>query len=161
MKKMISKLLVVSMLVSLSSTSYAKTSIQTWHLVDSGKHLDWDGSTAYQTQFNAAVKVWNNYKSGVIREDSVSVIQDVAISDFYEVSTTAGRTYASGAIKFNTYHMDGYSTTKKKNVCIHELGHALGLDHNEEGDIMYEYASTVTSLTSNDKESYDKSYERY
>lgn len=132
-----------------------------WDLVDSGKHLDWDGSTAYQTQFNSAVTTWNNYKSGIIRPDSASVIEDVAISDFYEVSTTAGVTNSGGTIKFNTYHMDDYSTTQRQNVATHELGHALGLDHNTSSDVMYAYVSTITSLSANDKASYDSAYANY
>lgn len=141
--------------------SAATTAILDWHLVDSGKHLDWSGSTDYQSQFNSAVTTWNNYKSGVIRKDTWNTINDVTISDYYEVSTTAGVTSSKGTIKFNTYHMDDYSTTKRKNVCIHELGHALGLAHNKSGDVMYAYVSTVTSLSANDKASYDKSYDRY
>ena len=45
----------------------ATTAILDWYLVDSGKHLDWKGSTSYQTHFNSAVSTWNNYKSGGIR----------------------------------------------------------------------------------------------
>ena len=73
-------------------TFAANVAILDWHLVDSGNHLDWSGSTGYQTQFNAAVNIWNNYKSGVIRKDSWNTINDVTISDYYEVSSTAGVT---------------------------------------------------------------------
>ena len=54
--------------------------------------------------------------------------------------------------------MGAYSSDKKKNVCMHELGHALGLAHNASGDVMYAYVSTVTSLSANDKASYDYAY---
>lgn len=110
---------------------------------------------------NAAVNIWNNYKSGVIRKDSWNTINDVTISDYYEVSSTAGVTAKAGTIKFNTYQMDNYTTSKKRNVCAHELGHALGLAHNQKGDIMYAYVSIVTSLSANDKASYNASYKRY
>lgn len=103
----------------------------------------------------------NNYKSGVIRKDGLTTIKDVTISDYYEVSTTAGVTSSAGTIKFNTYLMDGYTATKRKNVCTHEIGHALGLAHNKEGDVMYAYVSTTTSLSANDKASYDESCKRY
>ena len=110
---------------------------------------------------NAAVNIWNNSKSGVIRKDSWNTINDVTISDYYEVSSTAGVTAKAGTIKFNTYQMDNYTTSKKRNVCAHELGHALGLAHNQKGDIMYAYVSIVTSLSANDKASYNASYKRY
>ena len=108
--------------------------------------MDWKGSTSYQTQFNSAVSTWNNYKSGVIRKDAWNTINDVTISDYNEVSSTAGVTSSAGTIK---------------NVCTHELGHALGLAHNAKGDVMYAYVNSVTSLSANDKASYDASYKRY
>ncbi len=37
----------------------------------------------------------------------------------------------------------------------------LGLAHNAKGDVMYAYVSSVTSLSANDKASYDASYKRY
>lgn len=141
--------------------SAATSAIMDWYLVDSGKHLDWGGSTAYQTQFEAGVDTWNNYKSGVIRQDSWSTIKDVTISDFYSTSSSAGVTSAAGTIKFNSYHMDGFTNRQKRSVCTHEIGHALGLAHNQEGDVMYEYTNGVTVLTENDKASYDASYNRY
>lgn len=104
---------------------------------------------------------WNNYKSGVIRKDAWNTINDVTISDYNEVSSTAGVTSSAGTIKFNTYQMDNFTSAQKRNVCTHELGHALGLAHNAKGDVMYAYVSSVTSLSANDKASYDASYKRY
>lgn len=83
------------------------------------------------------------------------------ISDYNEVSSTAGVTSSAGTIKFNTYQMDNFTSAQKRNVCTHELGHALGLAHNAKGDVMYAYVSSVTSLSANDKASYDASYKRY
>lgn len=133
----------------------------TWDLVDSGKKLDWGGSSAYLTSFTSAVPVWNNYKAGVIRKDTVSTVQDVTVSDYYEVSTTAGVASPGGTIRFNTYHMGGYSSTKRKNVATHELGHVLGLAHNLSGDVMYSKVSTIVTLSLNDKASYDAAYRKY
>ena len=77
------------------------------------------------------------------------------------MSSTAGVTSSAGTIKFNTYQMDNFTSAQKRNVCTHELGHALGLAHNAKGDFMYAYVSSVTSLSANDKASYDASYKRY
>ncbi len=77
------------------------------------------------------------------------------------VSSTAGVTSSAGTIKFNTYQMDNFTSAQKRNVCTHELGHALGLAHNAKGDVMYAYVSSVISLSANDKASYDASYKRY
>lgn len=149
------------MLYTLVVPAYATSSVLTWHLAGSDKHLDWGGSTTYQAEFNASVTVWNNHKPGVIRQDDAATVRDVTISDYYEVSTTAGVTSSSGTIKFNTYKMNTYTTDQLLNVYIHELGHALGLAHNQPGDVMYAYVSTTTSLSANDKASYDESYNQY
>lgn len=139
----------------------AASKLLSWDLVDSGKHMDWDGSTKYQSYFNSGVTVWNNHKKGVIRKDTATRIEDVKISDYTEKSSTAGVTSSAGTIKFNKYTMDNLSKTKKKNVAIHELGHALGLAHNTSKDVMYKYVSTKTTLSSNDKASYNAAYKRY
>lgn len=138
--------------------SYAGAKNITWELVDGNKHLDWGGSTKYKSQFTYATKVWNGYKKGVIRKDNIATWQDVAISDYYEVSNAAGITYRDGLIRFNTYNMDKLSGKEKKNVCIHELGHALGLAHNTSKDVMYSFVTTRTKLSKNDKKSYDYAY---
>ncbi|WP_236712717.1 matrixin family metalloprotease [Peribacillus muralis] len=151
----------VFMLVIPMSASAATVKTLSWNLVDSGKHMDWDGSTKYQTQFNAGVKTFNGYKSGVIRKDTAKVIQDVAISDYSEKSSVAGVTSSRGTIKFNKYVMDTLTATKKQNVATHELGHALGLAHNTSSDVMYGYVSTKTSLSANDKASYAAAYKKY
>ncbi|MFE4810764.1 matrixin family metalloprotease [Peribacillus simplex] len=123
--------------------------------------MDWGGSSKYSTNFTSGVSVWNNYKSGVIRKDTASTIPDVKISDYSQVSQTAGVTSSVGTIKFNDYKMNGYDSTKRKNVAIHEIGHALGLAHNLNGDVMYQYVSTKTTLSFNDKASYDAAYRKY
>ncbi|WP_222429821.1 matrixin family metalloprotease [Paenibacillus agilis] len=152
------------MVISLSVTtpaSAASVSLLGWDLVDSGKRMDWDGSSAYISQFNSGVSLWNSYKSGVIRKDTITTIQDLAISDYYEVSSTAGVTSSAGTIRFNNYQMAGYTSTKKLNVAIHEIGHALGLGHNTSADVMYAYVSNNTALSVNDRASYDAAYLTY
>lgn len=133
----------------------------TWDLVDSGKHLDWGGSSSYLTSFTSAIPVWNNYKAGIIRQDTASTIQDLRIYDYYEVSNYAALASSGGTIRFNSYHMSGYTSTKRKNVAIHELGHVLGLAHNQSNDIMYSQVSSIVTLSINDKASYDAAYKKY
>lgn len=149
--------------IFINSVSFAGSvvSLNTWDLVDSGKHLDWGGSTKYSIAFSSGVSAWNGYKAGVIRKDTATTIQDVAISDYSEVTDTVGVTYKSGKIEFNEYHMEGFSVAKRQNATTHELGHALGLGHNQVGDVMYKSSSTVTTLSANDKASYDSAYVNY
>lgn len=64
------------------SASAANIYVQTWRLIDAGGHLDWsDEGTKYLSQWKSAVNMWNDYKPGVIREDTGSTINDVEISD--------------------------------------------------------------------------------
>ena len=160
MKKFVTMVVLCMMLIMVSNyeNSYAGVKVLSWNLVDNGKHLDWDGKTKYQSHFNYAVKVWNNYKKGVIRKDNIFRWEDVAISDCFEISNVAGVTCSDGTIRFNKYIMDSLPTNAKRNVCIHELGHALGLEHNTRTDIMYMYLTTRVKLSNNDKKSYDYAY---
>ncbi|MFZ3102441.1 MAG: matrixin family metalloprotease [Desulfitobacteriaceae bacterium] len=145
-----------------STASYAAVSLQGWDLVDSGKHCDWDGTSAYLTPITNGASTWNAYKSGVIRKDTIFTLQDVAISDYYEVSTTCGETGSSGYIYFNTYQMQNFSADQRKSVAMHELGHCLGLGHNTStSDVMYTPTQGVTTLSQNDKDSYDAAYNNY
>lgn len=49
-------------------TAFAQAYVQTWDLVDSGKHLDYDGNSTYMSYINTGAATWNAYKSGVIRK---------------------------------------------------------------------------------------------
>lgn len=148
-------------LLSCSIRAYASNvAIMSWSLLDSGKHLDWDGTSEYLSYFESGVDTWNAYKPGVIRKDSWSTIEDVAISDYYEKNAVSGYTEMTGKICFNKYCMSRYSSAEKQHTCMHELGHALGLAHNQFGDIMYAELTYHTTLSGNDKASYDASYNR-
>ena len=86
--------------VNVQAAGNAKVSLQSWNPADSGKHLDWGGTSKY------------------IKE------------------------------------------LKSLHVCLHELGHALGLGCNQNSDVMYAESSWVIKLSKNDKASYDKAYKK-
>lgn len=142
--------------------------LMSWDLVDSGKHLDYTDNSKYTSYINQAINTWESYKSGIIRKDTLTTVNDVTFSDVESLGVDAAgltinaQTSKSGTIKFSTNVMDSFSSEKKLNVVTHEIGHALRLDHRNESDsVMYSYATTNTSLSTGDKRNYDAAYEEY
>lgn len=178
LKKIIFFILVFSFMILLFTISFAATYwyepvqvLSVWS-VDSGKHLDWSGSTQYSSNWNSGVNTWNNYKSGVIRKDTLTTINDVTISDKEFISdrvnarTTQHGTGKSSSttIVFATSMMNQLSNTKRTTVCAHEIGHTLGLDENRSStaNIMYDdmtYNTSNNTLSNADKNNYDYMYD--
>lgn len=157
------------LVVNISMRSFATSYLNNphyWDSVDTGKHLDYDGSSAYISYVAAGAGRWNNYKSGIIRHDTLLTIQDVDVIDVTgDVNGWAGQSY-EGTMYFNTKKMEKLNAIQKTNVASHELGHHLGLGHNQGqnqlSSIMYWKASvysTLILLSQDDKDSYDYAYD--
>lgn len=141
--------------------AWGTLSLLSWDLVDSGKHMDYTDNTAYT--ITTGIAVWNTYKSGVIRVDAWNTINDVTYSDVDNLGTDiVGQTSSNGTIKFARDYMDYLTSTQRKNVVIHETGHALRLGHRDEDDsVMLPYVTTITTLSQGDKNNYDYAYDYY
>lgn len=81
--------------------------------VDSGGHLDWDYDTKYYSECKFAENLWNAYKPGVIREDSVVVVQDIFVTDVNSVKypwtgfrDKDNATMRQGKFSYNELHLD-------------------------------------------------------
>lgn len=178
MKKIFEKKLFVYVALPVMGFVISFTTVYAWThnvlpmwSVDSGKHMDWNGSTSYSTAWNGGISIWNNHRSGVIRADTIWTINDVNVQDVsYIDNNVAGRTtfyvaagHGSSDIRFATQYMNLLSATKKKVVAAHELGHALGLNENKYLSyvLMYQYIDQSTNngtLDLEDIENYDFMY---
>lgn len=149
--------ILLGVLVLSIGTAYAANYVLGYSAVDDDE-IRWGGSTSYSTQWNSGVSTWNALDPITIAPDTASTYQDLTISDTSKSSVTWAGQYSnsvgSDTIKFNSYYMSGYTSSKRQNVTTHELGHALGLAHSYSGNVMYAYVSTRTSLGSQDTADY-------
>lgn len=153
--------ILVALAIGIFYNNVSAYNLLTWNLVDSGKHMDWKGTTKYSEEWNASVGVWEDYKSGVIRKDGFWTINDVTISDYTEESSVMAYTSSAGKICFNDYHFESMTATQRQKTIMHEIGHALGLDHNntDSTSIMCQGKRSQTTLNADDKAGYDYLYD--
>ncbi len=148
-------------ILSIKSVEAVTYNYLSWDLVDSGNHLDYKDSTKYNTALYYAIDLWNTQKSGMIRPDTIWIIQDVKFSDVGTLGGgIAGRTSSNGNIYFAMDFMDSFSSAKQKNVAIHEIAHALRLDHNpnDPTSVVYPSVTSRTTLNSYDKAAFKHAY---
>lgn len=118
--------------------------------VDSGGHIDWDGSTQYSQFLTSAMSKWNSYIGyNLFRKDTGSTVQDLKVLDVNDTSDLFFGRYIHKSIGtdellfniccMNLLHDNNsyVADLQKEAVAAHELGHSLGLDHkNTFADVM-------------------------
>ena len=103
---------------------------QGWDLVDGSKKVDYSGGTKY-AGLPDAIYAWNKLGKVIIQKDTIWTINDLTIRDYTQANTTLGYTDSAGNIGFNTFMMDTMTSLQRRKTMMHELGHALGLDHRD------------------------------
>ena len=121
--------------------------------------INWTGTTQYWGARDLAIAEWNALGRVYIGQHSgPSNTADLRFGDTYRADVTWVGLYSNqsgpDSITFNRYYMDQYYSPKKTNTALHELGHALGLNHSFSGQVMRSTVSSITSPQSHDRSDY-------
>lgn len=142
----------------------------TLHYVSGGCPLSFCGSvtnggilldastTNYIFDLSAATSTW--HAVGGMRIEATSSqanvdVFDVDVSDVVLVGSWHSNDTQPDSLVLNSYFMDVMNHARRQNVIIHELGHALGLEHSYIGNILYYSVTSQIILGSQDIDDYN------
>lgn len=117
---------------------------QPWHLVRNRK-IRYKLNTSYGKAFKTAARRWGSL--GGVAFEEVQSGQDVLVTDG-NLGGPLGATYPSGRIVFDDSEMKGATQNARDAAAAHEIGHALGFNHqSREPSVMY--PSIITNRNNN------------
>jgi hypothetical protein len=101
--------------------------------------IRYGGNSKYINSFNFAKDKWNQLGYVNIVKDTFWTYEDLTLSDYRDNNDNIDAYYqcliGSDSLKYNIAYMDApdMSSANRKEVSLHELGHALGLAHHSTG----------------------------
>jgi hypothetical protein len=121
------------------------------------------GTSSYSSVQDHSIDTWNELGEVNIAPDTLWTIADLKFEDMSNSATTTTGRYTWNAIgidyiKYNTYWFNQMTDSQRKKVGLHEMGHALGLDHSYYPNVMVQGAYSFTSLGTHDIEDYNTLY---
>jgi len=151
-------LLAVMLLVSMVFVPTASAHFLGYSAVDD-MEIRYGGSTKYTTaQSNSFIK-WNDLGEVNIAPDTIWTFEDLTYKDYSDSDDLIFGYYqywpfGADFLRFNEYFCDMITSDEQKYVALHELGHALGLDHSYSPNVMDDEVVSRTELGSHDEEDY-------
>lgn len=136
------------------TASYAANYVLWYSSVDEWE-IRWGWSTIYASQLTSTINTWNALWKILIAPDNAYTYEDVHVSDTsLNWVWWYGRwvpSYGTDKLQFNTAQMNFLTDSRKQWVALHELGHALWLEHHDLWDnVMYFQTVSRTSLGKQD-----------
>ncbi len=112
--------------------------------------------TLYSSEVSDGATAWNalggvQVVSTSSEETADLIVLDVSSSAYWWQGAWLPASASSTSIlKFNEFYLASSTTGAKQNTAMHELGHAIGLDHSYFGNIMNYYGTEQTTLGDQD-----------
>ncbi|MGW5001548.1 matrixin family metalloprotease [Streptomyces hydrogenans] len=135
--------------------------------VDEGE-IRWTESSKYDSLRRHAITEWNRFRKIDIAADGASTVNDLEFRDYHNKNDRAAARWErhgglgqTDYIYLNKHWLDDVYEREpeyRKNIVVHELGHALGLCHKADSvdSVLRRNASDKTVPTAVDKANYRK-----